>query len=78
MTTETAAMRGPLANRFKRKMGVASVLAANSAAVNARIGLWRTFDGSILLRLAAHPLPAATSISRSDRDDIVTRVRPWW
>ena len=77
MTTQTAAMRGPLVNRFKRKMGAVSVLAANTAAVNARIGLWRTLDGSILLRLAAHPLPTATSTSRSDRDDIFTSVRPW-
>ena len=70
-------MRGPLANRFKRKMAAVSVPAANSAAVNARIGLWRTFDGSVLLGDAAYPLLTAIAGRRCDCDDIVTGVWPW-
>ena len=59
-------------------MDALSMLAANLASVDVRIGLGRTFDSAVLLRAAVYPFPAAISGRRSGRDDIATGVGPWW
>jgi hypothetical protein len=53
------------------------MLAANLASADARIGPWRTFNGSVLLRAAAHPLSAGFAGSCSDRDYTVIAIEAW-
>jgi hypothetical protein len=67
---------GSESGQLVRKITAVSVFGASLASTDARIGLWRAFDRSVLLGAAGNPLPAGIAGTHGSGDETVIRAWP--